>query len=298
MTAIELNGLRKEYRNGRGIHGLTLQVEKGEIFGFLGPNGAGKSTTIRTILGLLTPDAGQGIVMGHDVVKDSVAVRRETGYLPSENTLFLHLTGEDNLRFALDLRGCRGNESRGRELAKLLDVDLKARLRSLSHGQRQKVAIVVALAHDPAVLILDEPTTGLDPLVQDVFYNVLKQEQANGKTIFMSSHVLSEVENLCGRVAIIRDGNLVEVNRIEALRQSRVKRLSLTFRGTPPKMDGWPGVSEVEPDGERVKFAYHGAVNQLIRALSEHDLVDLSVSDPSLEEVFLAFYGRNGKGGR
>lgn len=298
MTAIELQDLRKEYRNGRGIHGLSLQVDQGEVFGFLGPNGAGKSTTIRTLLGLLTPDSGRGAVMGHDIVTDGLAVRRETGYVPSENTLFLNMTGDENLRFALELRQCRSGMGRGREIAKLLDVDLKAELRSLSHGQRQKVAIVVALAHDPSVVILDEPTTGLDPLIQDVFFSLIKEEQARGKTVFMSSHVLSEVENLCQRVAIIRDGLLVEVNRIEALRQNRVKRVSLTFHGAPPDVARWPGVSEVAADGGRVKLAYHGPVNLLLRALAEQDIVDMTVNDPSLEEVFLAFYGRNGKGGR
>lgn len=294
MSAIEMINLKKEYRNGRGIHGLTLQVEKGEIFGFLGPNGAGKSTTIRSLLGLLTPDAGRASVLGYDIVSDSVAVRRETGYLSSENTLFLNMTGEENLRFSLDIRRCKGT-ARAREVAGILDIDLRAKLRNMSHGQRQKAAIVVALAHNPSILILDEPTTGLDPLVQDAFFALLKREQAEGKTIFMSSHVLSEVEGLCERVAIIRDGRLVEVNRIEALRQNRVKRLSVSFRGTPPDLSRWPGVSEVDVDGSRVRFAYHGQVKDLLRSLSEQDVADLTVNDPSLEEVFLAFYGKGGR---
>lgn len=294
MFAIEMANLKKEYRNGRGIHDLTLQVEKGEIFGFLGPNGAGKSTTIRSLLGLLTPDAGRASVLGHDVVSDSVAVRRETGYLSSENTLFLNMTGEENLRFSLDIRRHR-NTARAREVAEILDIDLRAKLRNMSHGQRQKAAIVVALAHNPSVLILDEPTTGLDPLVQDAFFALLKREQADGKTIFMSSHILSEVEGLCERVAIIRDGRLVEVNRIEALRQNRVKRLSVSFHSTPPDLSRWPGVSEVDLDGSRVKFAYHGPVKDLLCVLSEQDVADLTVNDPSLEEVFLAFYGKGGR---
>lgn len=296
MSAIEMANLKKEYHNGRGIHGLTLQVEKGEVFGFLGPNGAGKSTTIRLLLGLLTPDAGRASVLGHDIVSDSVAVRRETGYLSSENTLFLNMTGEENLRFSLDIRRYR-NTAKAREVAGVLDIDLRARLRNMSHGQRQKAAIVVALAHNPSVLILDEPTTGLDPLVQDAFFALLKREQADGKTIFMSSHILSEVEGLCERVAIIRDGRLVEVNRIEALRQNRVKRLSVSFHGNLPDLSRWPGVSEVDVDQGRVRFAYHGQVRELLHALSEQDVADLTVNDPSLEEVFLAFYGQ-GKGGR
>ncbi len=299
MYAIDLENLRKEYRNGRGIHGLSLQVEKGEIFGFLGPNGAGKSTTIRTLLGLLTPQEGRASVAGHDIAADSVGVRRVTGYLPSENTLYTNLSGEENLRFALEVRHAEDKMPYARELAKKLDVDLRARLRSLSHGQRQKVAIITALAHDPEVLILDEPTTGLDPLIQQTFFEMLREEQRAGKTIFMSSHVLSEVEALCGRVGIIRDGYLVEVNQVEALRQNRVKRLEVSFRGTPPDVSRWPGVSDANAERDRVRFAYHGPVLPLLKLLVEQDVADLSINDPSLEEVFRAFY-QNGRveGGR
>ena len=246
MHALEMENLRKEYRNGRGIHGLTLQVERGEIFGFLGPNGAGKSTTIRTLLGLLTPDGGRASVAGRDIVADSVGVRRITGYLPSENTLYTNLSGEENLRFALEVRKAEPMHARAKDMAARLGVDLRQKLRSLSHGQRQKVAIIMALAHEPEVLILDEPTTGLDPLVQETFFAMLRAEQAAGKTIFMSSHVLSEVEALCGRVGIIRDGLLVEVNEVEALRQNRVKRLEATFRGAPPDVGRLVGVSEIQ----------------------------------------------------
>jgi len=299
MYAIELENLRKEYRNGRGIHGLTLRVGEGEIFGFLGPNGAGKSTTIRTLLGLLTPGGGRASVAGYDIVADSVGVRRVTGYLPSENTLYTSLSGEENLRFALEVRRALPRLARAREIAKRLDVDLRQKLRSLSHGQRQKVAITMALAHDPAVLILDEPTTGLDPLVQETFFAMLRAEQAAGKTIFMSSHVLSEVEALCGRVGIIRDGLLVEVNEVEALRQNRVKHLEVTFRGTPPDVGRWPGTSGIQADGNRLRFAYHGQMQALLKALAEQEVRDLTVNDPSLEEVFRAFYqGGRTEGGR
>ncbi|MGE5528294.1 MAG: ABC transporter ATP-binding protein [Patescibacteria group bacterium] len=290
MSAIELANLRKEYRNGRGIHGLTLQVERGEIFGFLGPNGAGKSTTIRTLLGLLTPQEGRAWVAGRDIVADSVGVRRVTGYLPSENTLYTNMSGEENIRFALEVRKALPRLAAARELARRLEVDLRPKLRSLSHGQRQKVAIIAALAHDPEVLILDEPTTGLDPLVQETFFDLLRAEQAAGKTVFMSSHVLSEVEALCGRVGIIRDGLLVEVNQVEALRQNRVKRLDVTFRGTPPDAARWAGVSEVAADGRRVRFAYHGQMQALLKILAAEDVQDLTVNDPSLEEIFRAFY--------
>lgn len=299
MHAIDLEDLRKEYANGRGIHGLTFQVSRGEIFGFLGPNGAGKSTTIRTLLGLLTPNGGRARIMGRDIVTESVEVRRITGYLPSENTLYTNLSGEENLRFALEVRKAAPKLARAKELAERLGVDLRPKLRSLSHGQRQKVAIIMALAHEPEVLILDEPTTGLDPLVQETFFAMLRAEQAAGKTIFMSSHVLSEVEALCGRVGIIRDGFVVEVNEVEALRQNRVKRLDVAFRGTPPDIGQWAGVSEINADGNRLRFAYHGQVQPLLKALAAQEVQDLTINDPSLEEVFRAFY-QNGRdeGGR
>jgi ABC-2 type transport system ATP-binding protein len=299
MQAIIMENLRKEYRNGQGIHGLTLQVEQGEIFGFLGPNGAGKSTTIRTLLGLLTPDGGRASVMGRDIVAEGVAVRGITGYLPSENTLYTNLSGLENIRFALEVRKRQNALKRAEAIAERLDVNLRAKLRSLSHGQRQKVAIITALAHDPEVLILDEPTTGLDPLVQETFFAMLREEQNAGKTIFMSSHVLSEVEALCGRVGIIRDGLLAEVNEVEALRQNRVKRLSVSFHPPVPDVTGWPGVSEVTADEGQVRFAFHGQVSPLLKLLAEQNVADLTVNDPSLEEVFRAFYkdGRH-DGGR
>ena len=277
---------------------MTLQVGQGEIFGFLGPNGAGKSTTIRTLLGLLTPGGGRASVVGRDIVADSVGVRRLTGYLPSENTLYTNLSGEENLRFALEVRRAASKLAKARDLAERLGVDLKQKLRSLLHGQRQKVAIIMALAHEPAVLILDEPTTGLDPLVQETFFALLRTEQASGKTIFMSSHVLSEVEALCGRVGIIRDGLLVEVNEVDALRQHRVKRLAVTFRGTPPDIGRWDGVSEIKAEGNGLRFAYHGQMQPLLKTLAEQDVQDLTINDPSLEEVFRAFYqiGRDGGG--
>ncbi len=290
MLAIELENLRKEYRNKRGIHGLTFQVKQGEIFGYLGPNGAGKSTTIRTLLGLLTPDAGKARIMGHDIVTDNMAVCKITGYLPGENALYNYLSGEDNLRFSLYVRGRPDCLARGRQIADSLGVDLRAKLRHLSHGQRQKVAIVVALAHDPDVLILDEPTSGLDPLVQETIFELIRAEQSAGKTVFMSSHILSEVEALCGRVAIIRQGNLVEVNEVEALRRNKVKRVTLIYNQTPPDVTTWPGVSELSVETGQVRFAYQGDVKILLQHLAEQDIADVVITDPSLEEVFRTFY--------
>ncbi len=298
MSAIRLVDFRKEYANGRGIHGLTLQVELGEIFGFLGPNGAGKSTTIRSLLGLLTPDGGRGSVLDHDVVADSEEVRRITGYLPSENSLHLGLSGRENLAFALAVRQCPSGFERAARLAEQLDVDLGCKLQRLSHGQRQKVAIIVALAHDPRVLILDEPTSGLDPLVRDTFFSLLREERDAGKAILMSSHVLSEVEALCSRVGIIRGGDLVEVSRVGALRQNRVKRVTAVFSGAPADLSTSPGVDEIIVEQNQIQFSYRGPVPSLLGLLSALPIVDFTVNDPSLEEVFRAYYespvARNG----
>ena len=237
--------------------------------------------------------------MGCDIVSASVSVRRVTGYLPSENTLYTGLSGEENIRFALQVRECQAGLGRARQLADLLGVDLQPRLRSLSHGQRQKVAIIIALAHRPQVLFLDEPTIGLDPLVQEIFFDLLRSEREAGRTIFLSSHVLSEVEALCGRVGIIKDGLLVEVNGVEALRRTRVKHVSVAFRGAPPDIPSWPGVSETSMDRDRVRFSYQGRMAPLLELLAGQEVTDLTVNDPSLEEVFRAFYRNAGEeGGR
>jgi ABC-2 type transport system ATP-binding protein len=288
--AIELKRLTMEYANGRGIHGLTLEVERGEIFGLLGPSGAGKSTTMRTLLGMLTPDGGTARVAGRDIVEDGVGVRRVTGYLPSENTLYLGMTGAEAVRFSLRVRGCLDKMGRAAELAQRLCVDLRPKLRSLSHGQRQKAAMVVALAHDPEVLILDEPTTGLDPSAQEALFGLLRAERDAGKTVFLSSQVLSEVEQLCRRVGIIRDGELVEVNEVEALRHNRVKRVAVTFGGAVPDLAGWPGCSELWVEGSRARFAFHGPIGVLLERLAGAEVVDATVGEPTLDEVFRAFY--------
>ena len=296
MQAIAIKGLTMLYPNGRGIREISLDVQEGEIFGFLGPNGAGKSTTIRTLMGFLRPSAGEARVLGHDVVRESVAVRREVGYLPSEIALYDGLTGEQNVAFALKVRG-GGGPDRARELARHLEVDLGHRVKTLSRGQRQKVAITVALAHDPRVLILDEPTTGLDPLAQEVFHALVRGEVARGKTLFMSSHILSEVEELCQRVALVRDGRIVTTDTVASLKRQRVKRVRVEFRAAVPALGDLPGVTDLKLDGRRARFTLVGALDPLLGRLATHPVVDLSVQDPSLEEVFRAFYAGVQAGG-
>lgn len=290
VPAIEADHLTKLYPNGRGIQGVSFTVQQGEIFGFLGPNGAGKSTTIRTLMGFLTPNGGSARVLGHDVVTDSLAVRRLVGYLPSEPALYGELTGEQHLALSLRIHGKPELMGRAEALARRLEVDLGQRVRNLSRGQRQKVAIILALAHDPEVLILDEPTTGLDPLAQEVFHALLREEVGRGRTVFMSSHILAEVERMCERVAIIRSGRIVAQDSVVALKKQRVKRVAVEFRGSVPDFGALPGVMDLKVEGLRVRFTYRGPLDPLLGILAAHPVADMTVEDPSLEEIFMAFY--------
>jgi len=295
VNAIELQGLGHLYRNGRGVRGVDLSVREGEIFGFLGPNGAGKTTLIRTMLGFLSPTSGSGRVLGLDIVRDSRELRASVGHLPSEPALYDFLSGYDNIEFALQVRGVR-DRTRVHELADRLEVNLKQRYKTLSRGNRQKVAIIAALAHDPRLLIFDEPTTGLDPLVQDTVRAIIREEQSRGVTVFMSSHDLAEVEALSDRVGIIRDGILVAVDEVERLRQRRMKHIALQATGELPDLASLPGVRDLRRDGRRIRFTYTGDLAAILEPLLRSGLADLTVTDPPLEEVFLSFYGQNGRG--
>jgi len=296
MQAIKTTGLTRLYRNGRGIRNVNLEVRQGEVFGFLGPNGAGKTTLIRTLLGFMHPQSGQAEMLGLDAVARSREVRQKVGYLPSDPALYDFLTGQQNIDFALAVRGIK-NKNRVKALADRLEVDLKRRLKSLSRGNKQKVAIVTALAHDPELIILDEPTSGLDPLVQEIFGQLIREERARGKTIFMSSHVLSEVETLCDRVGVIRDGEIVTVDQVENLKKQRVKYVTAEFREAAPDLSEVQGVRNVAVEGRKVRFTFHGGIDPLIAELAKRSLVDLTLADPPLEEVFRAFY-EGGGGGR
>lgn len=293
MHAIQVESLTCLYRNGRGIRNIDLEVRQGEVFGFLGPNGAGKTTLIRTLLGFIHPQAGKISVLGLDAISHSRAVRARVGYLPSDPALYDFLTGQQNLDFALAVRGVK-DRARVKDLADRLEIDLKRRLKTLSRGNKQKVAIVAALAHDPDLIILDEPTSGLDPLVQETFAALIRSEQARGKTIFMSSHVLSEVEALCDRVGVIRDGEIVTVDQVENLKKQRVKYVTAEFRDTMPDLSRVDGVRDLHVEGRKARFTFHGSVDLLIGELSRCSLIDLSLDDPPLEEIFRAFYERGG----
>ncbi len=288
-AAIRTVGLTKFYGSNRGIEDVDLAVRPGEIFGFLGPNGAGKSTTIRALLDLIRPTSGQAQVLGMDAQRDSVAVRAVVGYLPGEASFYEELSG---IAF-LDLLAQVGNRPAELRagLLERLDLDASRRIARYSRGMKQKLAVVAALQHDPEVLILDEPTSGLDPLVQQEFYAILREFSVKGRTVFFSSHVLSEVERLCDRVAVIREGRIVTVDEIAALREKMVRRMTVTFAGpVPAEQIAVAGTSVVETVGNTVTLNVGAGLDALLKRIAGFEVVDLEYERPNLEEMFLELY--------
>jgi len=288
---IRTERLTKHYGRIRALEALTLDVRPGEIFGFLGPNGAGKSTAIRTLLGFLHPSAGEASVLGLDVRHESVEIRRRTGYLPGGIALYGSLSGRDVLAYLADLQQVPA--VRRDELCERLGlstVDLRRRVRDYSRGMRQKLGVVQALQHDPELAILDEPTEGLDPLVQHAFYAILDDLRAAGRTIFFSSHVLPEVERVCDRVAIIRAGELMALQTVDELLARRRRRITIRWRGQAPDLSFVPGLADLEIRGERATATLSGEVAPLVRAVASPSLEDLTIEPASLEEAFLEYY--------
>ena len=299
--AIQTEGLTKHYGSVRALTGLSLEVRPGEIFGFLGPNGAGKSTTIRTLLGFLYATSGTARVLGLDVATESVAIRRRTGYLPGGIALYDSLSGEDALDYLADLQG--EPASRRAELCERLQLsshDLKRRIRDYSRGMRQKLGVIQALQHDPELAILDEPTEGLDPLMQHAFYGILEDMRTRGRTIFFSSHVLPEVERVCDRVAIIRAGELMALQTVDDLLARRKRRITIRWRGAAPDLSFVPGLADLQVRGDRATATLAGEVGPFVRAVASPALEDLTIEPASLEEAFLEFYadGEGPKPGR
>jgi ABC-2 type transport system ATP-binding protein len=306
VHAITTTGLTKHYTRRalpfarpappiRALESLDIDVREGEIFGFLGPNGAGKTTTIRLFLGYLHPTAGSGRILGLDIVSDSVAIRRRVGYLPGGIALYDSLTGERLLDYLAELNG--RPPVRRAELCDRLELSsrtLRRLVRDYSRGMRQKVGIVQALQHDPDLAILDEPTEGLDPLMQRAFYEILDTLKTEGRTIFLSSHVLSEVERVCDRVAIIRQGHLVVVEDIAGLLARRKRNVTLRLQGPPPRLDGVPGVSGIETSEGRLICRVEGDMRPFLAAIATAPIVDLTIEPAHLEEAFLEFYEEAG----
>jgi beta-exotoxin I transport system ATP-binding protein len=288
---IRTEGLTKRYGSLLALSELDLEVRRGEIFGFLGPNGAGKSTMIRLLLGYLHPTHGGAAVLGLDSVADSVEIRRRTGYLPGGIALYGSLSGADALAYLADLQG-RPAVLRDElcDRLRLTRADLRRRVRDYSRGMRQKLGVIQALQHDPELAILDEPTEGLDPLIQHAFYAILDDLRAAGRTIFFSSHILPEVERVCDRVAIIRAGELMALQTVEELLARRKRRVALRWRGTAPDLSILPGLADVEVRGDRATATLVGEVGPFVRAVASPSLEDLTIEPASLEEAFLEFY--------
>jgi ABC-2 type transport system ATP-binding protein len=293
MTAvISTEKLTKSYGSHRGIIDVDLDVNEGEAFGFLGPNGAGKTTMIRILLDHIRPTSGRGTIFGIETTADPVAIHRRLGYLPGEFVLYDKLTGGQTIDYFANLRG-GVDKAYQADLIARLDIDPSRRFKEYSKGNKQKIGLVIALQHRPELLMLDEPTSGLDPLVQREFYSVIREAKAEGRSVFMSSHILSEVEKTCDRVAIIREGRLVRVDRVEALRDMAHHQVELRFAGAVPTAEfaSLPGVSEVVAEDHVLRMRVSGAITPVVRAAARHELVDFVSREPSLEETFLAEYG-------
>jgi ABC-2 type transport system ATP-binding protein len=290
--AIRTEGLTKRYGDLAAVDGLDLSVAAGEVFGFLGPNGAGKTTTIRLFLGLARPTAGRAEIFGLDVRRERLAINRRSGYLPSERALYQHLTGRELLRHLANLQHGDVDPAFVDELAGRLDADLSRRVGDLSTGNRQKIGLIQAFMHRPDLVVLDEPATGLDPLVQQSFHQLLAEVRADGRTVFLSSHTLSEVERVADRVGIIRRGRLVVVERVAELKRIALHRIDLDFAAPVPAraFDGVPAVRDVAVDGAHARVTYEGPVNDLLRAALEHELVEVHTREADLEEIFLTYY--------
>lgn len=290
--SIVLNDLTKNYGKHRGIDNISFSVNKGEIFGFIGPNGAGKSTTIRTLMGLIRPTAGSATIFGLDCQTQAHVIAQNLGYLPSEDSYYENMKVHGLLQYTADLYGINC-KAKMHELSERLNLDLSRRISDLSLGNRKKVGIVSAFMISPKLVIMDEPTSGLDPLVQQTFYDIVQEENRQGTTIFLSSHILSEVQKLCDRAAILKEGKLISIQSIKELRESGYKKISVTVKNTiPNNFFNLPGIVNYSENADKssATFMYNGAVSAVVDKIHTLTLEDVFLEEPSLEEIFLHFY--------
>ena len=291
MNAIQLSNLTKYYGKSRGILNLNLDVKEGEFFGFIGPNGAGKSTTIRTLLGLITPSSGQAKIFDETIRRRNPQIRSHIGYLPSEAVFYRGIKVKDLLKLSADLH--HKNCSAEREiLCRRLQLDVNRKVDELSFGNRKKIAIVSALQHQPKLLILDEPTSGLDPLMQREFFHIIRERNEQGATVFLSSHVLSEIQRNCTRAAIIREGRIIACDRVEALSKTNAKRISVQGQVS---LNSLEEIRDLKENDGVFSFLYGGDIHRLLETLSAGTITDLSISDPDLDEIFLHYYENGGE---
>ena len=290
--AILTDGLSKRYDVRFALDGLSLRVEQGEIFGFLGPNGAGKSTTIRLLLDLIRPTRGRAEILGHDCQRESVAVRDLVGYLPGDLRLYGGLRGHETIELFASMRKRRTDPAFVKEIAAELQLDLQKHAGALSKGNRQKLGVLIALLGDPKVLLLDEPTSGLDPIMQRAVWAILRRMAGRGLTVFFSSHVMSEVEQICERVAILREGRLVTVQPVSELKAHGLRHVVVSFAGAAPAAGSFaiPGVREVERSHAAIEFEVTGEIDGLLKALAAYRVADLRTEQPSRDEILLAYY--------
>ena len=291
MEIIKTTQLTKYYGKSRGIVQLDLTVEEGEFFGFIGPNGAGKSTSIRTLLGLISPTSGSAEIFGMDVTKHKDAILEKVGYLPSETLFYPGMKVKDVLKLSADLRGLDCS-AESKLLCERLQLDTSRKVDDLSFGNRKKVGIVCALQHKPELLVLDEPTGGLDPLMQKEFFDILRERNREGTTVFLSSHVLSEIQRNCTRAAIIRDGSIIACDSVDILSKTSARRVNV--HGTV-NIDRLTGVRDVKKSENSISFLYSGEMGSLLDTLSAGQVSDLTITEPDLEEVFLHYYEKEGE---
>lgn len=294
MKIIEINNLTKYYGKILGVDKINMEVNQGEIFGFIGPNGAGKSTTIRTLLNLIFPTSGNASIFGLDIVKRTKQIKKRTGYLPAESNYYHKLTVNELMDYSAKFYGIKDYSSRLNELCEKLNLDLSRKISDLSSGNKKKVSIVQSLLHKPELLILDEPTSGLDPLVQSAFYEILAEDNKQGMTIFFSSHVLSEVQKICHRVAIIRKGKIINIESIDNLKKNMLKNVIITFKDNIPDFTSITEVVNLKKTDSNVNFFFDGDINILMKILSEFQVENISIEEPSLDEIFMHFYKNGG----
>lgn len=289
---IDITDLSKFYGKNRGIENVSIGIREGEIFGFIGPNGAGKSTTIRILLNLIFPTSGSARIFGMDVVRDTQRIKRHIGYIPSDANAYNSMNVNEFLSYCIRFYRVLNGAKRIEELSELFELDLKRKISELSMGNRKKVSIIQSLLHKPKLLILDEPTNGLDPLMQSKFFELLREENRKGMTIFFSSHILNEVQMLCKRVAIIKEGKIIKIEDIETLRKKQLKKVHIEFEDRFIEEDFYiPGMDHIISRFDNmISFMYSGDINEIIALLGGQRMVTLTIEEPSLEEIFMHYY--------
>ncbi len=287
--SIEINDLTKMYGKNRGIDGVSFSVEKGEIFGFIGPNGAGKTTTLRILVGLIFPTSGSATIFGKDCITDGSSIREDIGYLPGEVFFYEKMRVGQMLSYSASFykKDCT---KRMNELVERLEIDTSRRLDSLSFGNRKKVGIVLGLLHSPSLIILDEPTIGLDPLMQQTFFDIIKEEQQKGSTVLFSSHILSEVQKLCDRLAIIKEGKIIRIDDVASINREAYRKYSIVCDTLKASDFSDGGFSEFIQKGNEMSFLHSGDINKVLTLVADHRIIDMKIAEPTLEEIFMNYY--------